>query len=640
LEFNLRIFCSFFWVSWQGESPLSEPFFVGSISEQPRSIEMLAEKVIFGATLMKPRSRYFESSTMIPYSVFRPMRICQWTTIFLGFLSILFLASPVFSQTQTPANPRSISESAAVSNGPRPPKVAVRYSADLTQMNHDQILVRVIIPEQNQKTVRFAFPKIVPGIYGAENYGRFISKFQALDKDHHPLPTKRVTKNIFEISNAENLHQISYLVDDCFEKIQAANHSRKPGADSKIQKASVTYKSAGSCFDSGQRFVINNHCLFGYISGKEHHPVEVDLKFHQRLLSSTSLKSQVQSNTDDATKIVRYFATSYYQLVDGPIVIGQGTKERFQVGKTTITVTVFSQQKLGSASHFCRILQPLMQAQARYMGGNLPVDRYSFLLVWDDGKKNEFLGDGLEHSQSTLNLLKGRDVVQGTELVRSICAHEFFHILIPLTLKSKEIAHYNFNNPKQSRHLWLYEGMTEYATIHMPAVEGLVAKNQILRDLRTKIRMSKNFAADRSLTHLSQFAIENQDQYYNFYLKGTLLCFCLDIYLLKKTDGRWNCRKLVAALGKKYGKDQPFEDDQLFDEIAKLTVPEIRDWFKKYVEGTAALPLKETLDSIGIQSSGKSGRLRWSKNPNEQQSRLRSLWLQKTSTRQVRSVKN
>ncbi|HLC84076.1 MAG TPA: peptidase M61, partial [Bacteroidia bacterium] len=39
---------------------------------------------------------------------------------------------------------------------------------------------------------------------------------------------------------------------------------------------------------------------------------------------------------------------------------------------------------------------------------------------------------------------------------------------------------------------------------------------------------------------------------------------------------------------------------ELFDQIVKLTYPEIGDFFKNYVEGNKPLPLKETLRLVGI----------------------------------------
>jgi predicted metalloprotease with PDZ domain len=56
----------------------------------------------------------------------------------------------------------------------------------------------------------------------------------------------------------------------------------------------------------------------------------------------------------------------------------------------------------------------------------------------------------------------------------------------------------------------------------------------------------------------------------------------------------------MKDLAKTYGKEKAFKDDELFDQIAKLTYPEIRTFFAKYVAGNEPLPLQEVLQRVGI----------------------------------------
>ena len=86
-----------------------------------------------------------------------------------------------------------------------------------------------------------------------------------------------------------------------------------------------------------------------------------------------------------------------------------------------------------------------------------------------DTEEGKFSGDGLEHSQSTLILLRcPLNVEAMTMNVYGIASHEFFHTVMPLALHSEEIQNYDFSNPEMSQHLWLYEGMTEYFTRLLP----------------------------------------------------------------------------------------------------------------------------------------------------------------------------
>jgi hypothetical protein len=58
--------------------------------------------------------------------------------------------------------------------------------------------------------------------------------------------------------------------------------------------------------------------------------------------------------------------------------------------------------------------------------------------------------------------------------VTDIAAHEFFHVVTPLNIHSEIIEHFNFvMTPVPSRHLWLYEGTTEWAAHAMQLRAGL-----------------------------------------------------------------------------------------------------------------------------------------------------------------------
>jgi predicted metalloprotease with PDZ domain len=61
------------------------------------------------------------------------------------------------------------------------------------------------------------------------------------------------------------------------------------------------------------------------------------------------------------------------------------------------------------------------------------------------------------------------------ELVKSmmdVVSHEFFHIVTPLSIHSKEIQDFDYNDPKMSEHLWMYEGVTEYFANLSKSIKG------------------------------------------------------------------------------------------------------------------------------------------------------------------------
>jgi predicted metalloprotease with PDZ domain len=185
--------------------------------------------------------------------------------------------------------------------------------------------------------------------------------------------------------------------------------------------------------------------------------------------------------------------------------------------------------------------------------------------------------------------------------LRDFAAHEFFHIVTPLTIHSEEIHHFDFNNPKMSQHLWLYEGVTEYFAGNVQVKYGLIKPEQYLDVLRQKMITADQFIDDVPFTDISKYTLDKyHDQYYNVYQKGALIGMCLDIKLRKLSGGKYGMQNLVADLGSKYGKNKAFQDDQLFTEITSLTYPEIGEFLKRYVGGNEKLPYGEVFNEVGV----------------------------------------
>jgi predicted metalloprotease with PDZ domain len=207
----------------------------------------------------------------------------------------------------------------------------------------------------------------------------------------------------------------------------------------------------------------------------------------------------------------------------------------------------------------------------------------------------------LEHSYSSVYYMPEATIQETGQQLRDFAAHEFFHIVTPLTIHSEEIHRFDFNDPKMSKHLWLYEGVTEYFAGSVQVKYGLIPVPQYFNVLRQKMVTADNFIDDVPFTDISKFTLDKySNQYYNVYQKGALIGLCLDIKLRKFSGGKYGLQNLILDLSKKYGRQQAFKDDELFDQITSLTYPEIGDFLKRYVGGNESLPLAEIFESAGV----------------------------------------
>ncbi len=272
------------------------------------------------------------------------------------------------------------------------------------------------------------------------------------------------------------------------------------------------------------------------------------------------------------------------------------------LGETRVEISVYSPNKILTAEEVMSKTSEILQAQARYLGGNLPVDKYVILIyLFDKIPKSQGSG-ALEHSFSTVFSMREQSLDRIEENIISVTAHEFFHVLTPLTIHSNEIHNFDFQNPKMSKHLWLYEGLTEYASGHVQLKEGLISFSDYLEMMRGKIRFSKTrFNDTLPFTLMSKGCLdEYEDQYSNVYFKGALIGLCLDITLRSYSDGEYGTQNMLKDLSNIYGKEKGFEDEELFNRIEMITYPEIEDFFVNYVEGSKPLPLKDAFELIGV----------------------------------------
>ncbi|TSJ46571.1 hypothetical protein [Fluviicola chungangensis] len=486
-------------------------------------------------------------------------------------------------------------------------QITYHYETNLKDLSQDKLAVHLKISGFSEDTLTFCFPKIIPGIYGAMNFGQYISTLEVFDKKGKKLKTAQTDMNSWMIYDAKNIARVSYLADDAWETFDT------------ILKEGF-FRSAASSF-SDSAFVITPNSLFGYFRGHLHHPIEISIRKGMELYPATSLKKTLKLNQDV------FFAKDYHQLVDNPILYALPDTTMIKLPGISVEVACYSTSGKSISKDIAEYIRPLLINQSKYLNDKLPVDHYTFLIYHSLApNRHHLIGDGLEHSNSTLILLyMPLDIETIRQNIYGIASHEFFHTLMPLGLHSQEIENYDYNEPKFSKHLWLYEGMTEYFTMHMPVKTGLQTEKEFFKMVEEKIAFMNQFDPNLALTDLSLHPMEMQDQYYNVYLKGALVNLCLDIRLRELSGGEYGTKDLVLDLMAHY-RGKPFEDGKFFSDLVIVSgYPELEAFIRDYIQGTETLPLKELLLKAGVKLD--KGKISEVENPTAEQQKLRAVWL-------------
>ncbi|MFO0322243.1 MAG: PDZ domain-containing protein [Bacteroidota bacterium] len=455
------------------------------------------------------------------------------------------------------------------------------YLIDLTKASNDKLTVSLTPPDISENETLFMFPAMVPGTYEVYDFGRFISNFKAEGKDGKIIAIEKIDINTYKLSPANAIKEITYDVEDSW--------------DTEI-KEKIVFEPAGTNIEDGKNFVLNTHGFFGYFKNKIEAKFILEFIKPKDFYPSCSSSNIISGNEKDVISIY-----NYHDLVDTPIMYCVPDTNSIKIGNSTILFSVYSPNAIVNSQFIARNLKELLLSQAKYLGGTLPIDKYAFIFYFTD--KNSLSGSSgaLEHSYSSFYFLPEADTSALAQEIRNVAAHEFFHIVTPLSIHSKEIGDFDFNNPKMSAHLWLYEGLTEYAAHHMQVKNGLIDYDSFFEVMTGKMKNARNYNDTVPFTKLSKFALDTyRSEYPNVYEKGALIGMCLDMMLRYYSNGKYGTQELMNDLSKQYGKFNSFNDEDLFKDIERLTFKEIGDFLNTHVSGNKPLPFKQVFNLVGM----------------------------------------
>ncbi len=455
----------------------------------------------------------------------------------------------------------------------------MRYTIDMTQSTDTFNIT--LYPGKLKEASTFQFASTAPGTYQTMNIGRLISDFKAFDKKGKALEVEKLSVNQYKISDPRKVHKLTYKVAETF--------------DTPLSEYPI-YPMAGSSLEEDHA-LINVHTMLGYFHGLQKSPLTLTLKGRDGWEVGTALSEN---------KGV-YKATDYDHAVDSPILLGKLTRASTRIADTEVEIYTYSQNDKISSDRLLESMSSMLQATRDFLI-DLPVDRYTFLYHFATDTRGAT--GAWEHSYSSEYTLIENDfnTPQQVQAVTDIASHEFFHIVTPLNIHSEIVEEFNFVKPTPSVHLWLYEGVTEWASnILLYRAGELTLDEYLMGSVRQKILVNQQvFNSDWSLRKLAEesFTTEGSRQYGNIYFKGSLIGNLLDIRLLELSDGKMGLRELLLDLIEKYGKGKPVSEATFFDDLAAMTYPEIRQFFDDYVLGNKELPLTEYFAKVGIQIEG------------------------------------
>lgn len=466
-------------------------------------------------------------------------------------------------------------------------KNEVQVSINLNEIKNDKVLVTVNAPTILTDKIKYHLPKMVPGTYSEDNFGNYIEDIKAFDAKGNSLEVKKLDKNSWSIADAKTLDKITYSVNDTYD----VENGKGFGSDD-------IFSPSGSNIDAGKNVMFNTHCFVGYFTNYMSIPYKLTVLHPAKLWGATSMTDQDSTATKDL------FVTSRYsELVENPIMYSKPDYTTFNVDGMEILFAVYSPTGKITAESLTPDMKTMITAQKQFLGKISTSKKYSILLYLSSMKKDAQGFGALEHPTATTVVFPEMiPKEQLSVLMKDVVSHEFFHIVTPLTIHSQEIQNFDYNTPKMSQHLWMYEGVTEYFSNLFQINQGLIDEEEFYNRITEKIEEAKKMDDIMPFTTMSKNVLVEpyKAQYLNVYEKGALIGMCIDIIIREKSNGKRGILDLMQKLSSEYGVSKAFNDDELFAKITELTYPEVGDFLKTHVSGPTPIPYETYLAKVGL----------------------------------------
>jgi predicted metalloprotease with PDZ domain len=214
-------------------------------------------------------------------------------------------------------------------------------------------------------------------------------------------------------------------------------------------------------------------------------------------------------------------------------------------------------------------------------------------------------GGGLEHLNSTTIGVASDMLARHPAGAQSVSAHEFFHTWNVKRIRPVELGPFDYERPVRTVNLWVSEGVTEYYMEVILARSGVGSAADFARRLGDAIGSHRGNPArlvvspERSSWTVWDSPAVNNSYTISYYLQGQLLGFLLDLAIRDSTDNAKSLDDVMRYLFDHYAGERGFTTEELQRSVRAATGLDFRDFWRRYVSGTAEIPWDAFLGAAG-----------------------------------------
>ena len=467
---------------------------------------------------------------------------------------------------------------------------SVRYQVSIADPRSHRYGLRCELRVQG--TVEFHLPGWIRGSYLVRDFSKHVIGLRAW-RDGREQAIERLDKRSFRLAgdgDAESALILEYEVN---------------AFDESVRKA----------FLDTRRGFFNGSSLFYCPRGFEQARFEIRIdKPRDALCDNWKLATTLTAVETDADGFGRYAAEDYEALIDHPVEMAAFQRYDFDVDGIPHAlilsgrVELDAQRVTADLARICHVERELFQQQPK-------LDQFLFLTnVVGAGY------GGLEHRSSTALICSRGDFPRAgkTELSREyrtflgLCSHEYFHLWNVKRITAQAFLESDLGREAYTRDLWHYEGVTSYYDDLFLLRADIIEAASYL-DLLAESATRLQRAPARLVQTLEDASFETWIKYYqpdensvnastNYYVKGALVAFCLD--LLLRLQSSTTLDDVMRTLWARYGAPGIGVPEGGLAAVAQeLSGLDLGGFFDRALRSTDELPLAELLQEFGIAAT-------------------------------------
>ena len=463
----------------------------------------------------------------------------------------------------------------------------IQYQLAIPKPEFHEFTVDMYVPAHDSASLRLSLPAWIPGSYMIRDFAKSIVTFSAqFEHNEKDVVWYKSNKQTWVVETKGEALKISYTV--------YAN-------DLSIRSAFINHEYA----------FINGTSAFLKVLDAEETPCELTVDKPAKLPAIIETSLAANKTTDEQWT---FSATSYDDLIDHPLFIGESISQSFWVDGVEF-VLLFSGTTPVDIKRIAKDLVPICEHHLSLFGKPYPVTRYVFMTLLSESGYG-----GLEHMSSTALLYPRYDLPlvgerseksDGYVTFLSLCSHELFHTWHVKRIKPEVMVNPDLSQETYTNQLWIYEGFTSFYDDVTLARAGSIAPQKYLDIIAQNFtRIAQN--AGRFKQSIAESSYDAWTKFYkqdasatnnivSYYAKGGIVAFGLDLLLRQKSQNQVSLDTVMQVLWRDYGKDIKGTPDDVIQTLCTNEFGiDVSEYLNAVVYGTEDVPISQWLSNIGI----------------------------------------